>query len=113
MPDSDVLLTVEDTTFDDLVLSSNLPVLVDFWAPWCPPCGPYSKVVAELAEEFRGRMVMATLNSDDNPTSRMAYGVMAMPTVLVFRDREVVLSLVGARSKSALRKALEELLTTA
>ena len=113
MPDSDVLLTVEDTTFDDLVLSSNLPVLVDFWAPWCPPCGPYSKVVAELAEEFRGRMVMATLNSDVNPTSTMAYGVMAMPTVLVFRDREVVLSLVGARSKSALRKALEEVLATA
>ena len=112
MPDSDVLLTVEDANFDDLVLSSDVPVLVDFWAPWCPPCGPYSKVVAELAEEYRGRMVMATLNSDDNPTSTIAYGVMAMPTVLVFRDREVVLSLVGARSKSALRKALDELLAT-
>jgi thioredoxin 1 len=108
-----VLLTVQDDTFDELVLASRLPVLVDFWAPWCPPCGPYSKIVAELAEEFRGRLVMATLNTDDNPTSTIAHGVMAMPTVLVFRDREVVLSLVGARSKSALRKALEEVLASA
>lgn len=109
---SEALTTVTDATFDDLVLGSDLPVLVDFWAPWCPPCRPYSKIIEELAAEYRGRLVMAMLNSDDNPVTTIAYRVLAMPTVLVFAHREVVLSLVGARSKASLRHSLEEVLGT-
>ncbi len=101
------LITVTDDTFTSTVLSNERPVVVDFWADWCPPCRAISASLAELAEEFDGRLVVATLNSDENPDATRRYGVMSLPTLLVFRGGEVVGSLVGARPKSQLRRALE------
>jgi thioredoxin 1 len=100
------LVTVTDGTFAETVLGGDRPVVVDFWAEWCPPCKAISRSLAELAEEFGERMVMATLNSDDNPNTARAYAIMSLPTLLVFRRGEVVGSIVGARPKAYLRQAL-------
>lgn len=100
------LVSVSDETFADTILASDRPVVVDFWAEWCPPCRMISKSLAELAEEFGERMVVATINSDENPKTTRAYGVMSLPTLLVFREGEVVGSIVGARPKATLRQAL-------
>jgi thioredoxin 1 len=101
------LIEVTDATFAETVLANDLPVLVDFWAQWCPPCHAITKPLGELAEEFRGRMVIVKLNSDENPVTARAYRVLSLPTLLIFRGGEVVASMVGARPKSALRNALE------
>ena len=100
------LITVTDDTFAELVLASERPVVVDFWADWCPPCKMIEKSLAELAGEFGDRMVVAKLNSDDNPRTTRAYTVMSLPTLLVFRRGEVVGSIVGSRPKTYLRQTL-------
>lgn len=101
------VVTVTDATFADVVLAADRPVVVDFWADWCPPCKAISRSLAELADEFGDRMTVATLDVDANPETTRAYAVLAMPTLLVFRAGEVVGSLVGARPKAHLRHALE------
>nr|WP_205862479.1 thioredoxin [Planosporangium thailandense] len=100
------MITVSDETFAETVLTSDRPVVVDFWAEWCRPCKMIANSLAELAEEFGDRMVVATLNSDENPNATRTYGVMSLPTLLVFRGGEVVGSIVGARPKASLRQAL-------
>jgi thioredoxin 1 len=100
------LMTVTDGTFADTVLASDRPVVVDFWAEWCPPCRTISKSLAELADEFGERVVVAKLNTDENPEATRTYGVLSLPTLLVFRRGEVVGSIVGSRPKSYLRETL-------
>ncbi|MFG1914804.1 thioredoxin [Micromonospora sp. NPDC048898] len=100
------LTTVTDATFAELVLASARPVVVDFWAEWCPPCKMIEKSLVELAGEFGDRMVIAKLNSDDNPQATRRYRVMSLPTLLVFRRGEVVGSVVGSRPKLHLRQSL-------
>jgi thioredoxin 1 len=107
------LVTVTDGTFADRVLASDRLAVVDFWAEWCPPCKMISKSLAELAEELGEHMVVVTLNADDNPVTTRAYGVMSLPTLLMFRRGEVVGSIVGARPKTYLRQAFMEHLTSA
>ncbi|MCO1594520.1 thioredoxin [Micromonospora sp. RHAY321] len=102
------LVTVTDDTFAELVLASDRPVVVDFWAEWCPPCKAIERSLAELAGEFGDRMVVAKLNSDENPAATRRYGVMSLPTLLVFRRGEVVGSTVGSRPKSYLRQTFTE-----
>nr|MDT0663417.1 thioredoxin [Micromonospora sp. DSM 115978] len=103
---TDTLVSVTDHTFSAKVLASDRPVVVDFWADWCPPCKAISKSLAELADEFGDRMTVLTLDTDENPDVTRTYGVMSLPTLLVFRGGEVVGSIVGARPKSHLRQAL-------
>ena len=110
MPD-DALITITDATFDELVRQARLPVVVDFWATWCPPCGPMSRLLAELAPEFRGQLVIGTLDADQNPVATMTHRVLAMPTLLFFKDGAVTSSIVGARPKSVLRAALSSAVT--
>jgi thioredoxin 1 len=105
MPET-ALITVTDDTFADVVLGSRLPILVDFWAEWCPPCRVVEKTLAELAEELRGEVVIAKLNADDNPEATRKHRVMALPTLLLFRHGVVVSSTVGARPKSHLRRTI-------
>ena len=98
---------VSDATFSDEVLKAKGPVLVDFWADWCPPCKAISRSLAELAAEFGDRLAVVTVDVDANPGTTRAYQILAMPTLLVFRGGEVIGSLVGARPKAHLRHALE------
>jgi thioredoxin 1 len=98
---------VTDATFDAEVLASDVPVLVDFWAEWCPPCHRIAPMLDELAAEYEGRARIVKLDADHNPLTARAYGVMAMPTLTVFRGGEVVSQFVGARPKAKLREQLD------
>ncbi|WP_433077624.1 thioredoxin [Dactylosporangium sp. CA-052675] len=100
-------IEVTDKTFAAEVLSSDVPVLVDFWAEWCPPCHRIAPMLEELATEYSGRARVVKLNADENPVTARAYGVMAMPTLAVFRSGEMVSWHVGARPKVKLREQLD------
>jgi thioredoxin 1 len=108
--ESGSVVTVTDATFGDIVLGNERPVVVDFWAEWCKPCVMISKSLAELAEEYGDRLVIAKIDADVNPESVRTYNVMSMPTLLIFRKGEVAGMIVGARPKASLRKAIDELI---
>ncbi|MFF5720207.1 thioredoxin family protein [Streptomyces buecherae] len=97
---------VTDATFADEVLTAPLPVLVEFTADWCPPCRQIAPVLSAVAAEEAGRIRVVQLDVDTSPATTAAYGVLAMPTLMLFRDGEPVASLVGARPK---RRLLQEL----
>ncbi|QMU66884.1 thioredoxin [Streptacidiphilus sp. P02-A3a] len=100
------VLAVTDESFAAEVLAAEGPVLVDFTADWCPPCRMIGPVLAEVAREQRGRLKVVTLDVDVNPGTQAAYGVLSMPTLILFEGGEPVKSLVGARPK---RRLLQEL----
>jgi thioredoxin 1 len=104
------IIPVTDATFADVVLASPIPVLVDFWAVWCPPCRVMVPVLERLAADYEGRLTVASLNVDEEPLTARANNVLAMPTLQVYRDGRLVTALVGARSGSALRKVLDDVL---
>ena len=110
MPETD-LITITDATFADTVLAARMPFVLDFWAEWCPPCRPMATVLAELASEFEGRILIGKLNADENPETVRAYQVMSMPTLLTFQGGVVTGTLVGYRPKSVLRAALAATIT--
>ncbi|GIE79674.1 thioredoxin [Actinoplanes philippinensis] len=110
MPD-DALITVTDATFAETVLAAPIPVLVDFWATWCPPCGPMARVLGELAEEFDGRLLVAQLDVDANPAATIAYRVTSMPTLLFFSGGVVTSTIIGARPRTVLRQAMTNALS--
>jgi thioredoxin 1 len=105
--------SVTDATFADEVLASDIPVLVDFWAEWCGPCHRIAPVLDELATEYEGRVRIVKLDADNNPNTTRAYNVMAMPTLIVFRNGEVVSQVVGAYPKSKMRAQLDDALVSA
>ena len=99
---------VTDQTFEAEVKQAEGPVLVDFWAEWCLPCRKLSPVVAELAEEYRGRLKVCKLDVDGNPEVAGAHGIQSIPTLLLFKQGEVVDRQVGAGSKEALKSWIEK-----
>jgi thioredoxin 1 len=103
---STVLPSTTDATFADDVLASDLPVLVDFTASWCPPCRMIAPVLEQLAAEERHRLRVVQLDVDANPEVTRAYRVLGMPTLTLFRGGEAVTSLVGARPRAAIDRAL-------
>lgn len=105
------LRALTDATLSDAVRDAGIPVVVDVWAQWCPPCGPMARVLDELQPEFDGRLVIATLNADENPETARAHRVLSLPTLLVFQSGTVIRTLVGARPKSMLRQFLSEVVT--
>lgn len=110
---NDLTITVTDEDFEALVLRSDLPVLVDFWATWCPPCYQLAPVLAALAEEYAGRVTFATLDVDANQQTAIQYSVRGMPTMLLFRNGQPIGGTVGAQPKSRLKAQLEEWLGSA
>ncbi|MFP4056591.1 MAG: thioredoxin [Candidatus Brocadiia bacterium] len=93
------VITVTDDTFEQEVLQADLPTVVDLWAEWCGPCRKVSPVIEELATEYEGKVRFAKVDVDANSETAVKYGVMSIPTVMLFKDGEVVDKIVGARSK--------------
>ena len=103
-------LQISDASFDEVVLKSDKPVLVDFWATWCGPCRMLGPVIEELATEYEGRVVVGKVDVDNNQEFAAKYGVRNIPTVLVFKDGEVVGRQVGVAPKKTYTDALDSLL---
>jgi thioredoxin 1 len=103
-----MITTVSDDTFDELVLRAELPVLLDFTADWCPPCKMIKPVLAEIAEELAGQLVVAELDVDANPRTAQAAGVLGMPTLNLYVGGTVATQVVGARPKAAILRAIAE-----
>ncbi len=104
---------VADNAFEKTVLQSNLPVIVDFWAPWCGPCKMVAPVLDKIAREFAGKVVVAKVNTDDNPEWAMKYGVQGIPTMLFVSGGKVVHRQVGALPERMLREAVTQFLEVA
>jgi thioredoxin 1 len=100
-------VVIEDASFDKVVLQAKMPVLVDFWAPWCGPCRMVAPVVDELAEEYDGKVSFGKVNVDDNPKIASQYGVMSIPTLILFKNGKPVSNIVGFRPKDELKKNLD------
>jgi thioredoxin 1 len=103
-------LTFTDATFQQQVLQSATPVVVDFWAPWCGPCRMVSPIIEELAKDFDGKVVVGKMNVDENPQVAGQYGVMSIPTVMVFKGGQPVKSMVGAQGKETYKQSINEVL---
>lgn len=103
-------ITVTDQTFDAEVLQSDKPVLVDFWAPWCGPCRMQGPIVEDVAKEMEGQAKVAKLNVDENPMKAQQYGIMSIPTLIIFHKGQAVRQFVGVQSKETLVSELRRLL---
>lgn len=108
---ADNILTITDATFDEEVKGSETPVLVDFWAEWCGPCKLIAPTLEEIANEHAGKITIAKLNVDENLETSRRFDVMSIPTLILFKDGEAQLRIVGARGKSQLLQELHPFLT--
>jgi thioredoxin 1 len=102
------IVTLSDTTFDEHVKSADVPVLVDFWAEWCGPCKVISPVLEEIAQEQAGKLVVGKINIDDNLELTRRFDVMSVPTLILFKDGEPKVRLIGAKPKGQLLQELAE-----
>lgn len=101
---------VSDKSFENDILQSELPVLVDFWAPWCGPCRAIAPVLDELSEEFAGQVKIVKINVDENPATAGKYSIRAIPTLILFNKGEVIEQVTGAVAKSNLKQMLAKAL---
>lgn len=104
------VVQVTDDSFEQEILKSELPTLVDFWASWCGPCRAIAPVVEELSEDYAGKVKVAKLNVDESPKTPGQYGIRAIPTLIMFKDGKQVDQITGAVSKAHIEEALKKIL---
>ena len=104
---------ITDAEFEEKVLNADLPVMVDFWAPWCGPCRMIAPLLENIAEEYAGRVLVVKVNTDENADQAMHYGVQGIPTLLVFSGGELIREHVGAVPEPHLRELVDEVLDIA
>ena len=104
---SDSILNITDSSFEEEVLKSAQPVMLDFWAEWCGPCKMIAPILDELAGQYKGQLTVAKINIDDNQKTPETYAVRGIPTLILFKDGEVAATRVGAASKSQLEAFID------
>ncbi len=104
------VVELTDADFDDVIHKSEVPVLVDFWAPWCGPCRMMAPIIEEFAKDYTGKAKVCKLNTDEARDSAMEFGISAIPTIILFKDGQVQKKWVGLTSKRDLAAAIDELL---
>ena len=105
-------ITFTDANFDQEVLRSKIPVVVDFWAVWCTPCRIVSPIIEELAKEYEGKVKVGKLNVDENQQTSSKYGIMSIPSILIFKNGNPVKTIIGAQGKEKYKKEIEETLAS-
>ncbi len=103
-------LEFNDDNFESEVLKSDIPVLVDFWAPWCGPCRIVDPIVEEIANDYEGKLKVGKMNTDDNRQTAAKYGIMSIPTLLIFKGGEPKERIVGAQPKPAITEKIKSVL---
>ncbi|MCA9483187.1 MAG: thioredoxin TrxA [Nitrospina sp.] len=104
------VVSVTDAEFETSVLQNDKPAMIDFWAEWCQPCKMLAPTVEELADEYQDKLMVAKLNVDDNPQTATKYNIRGIPTLLFFKNGEIVQQLVGVKSKAEIKKIIDETL---
>ena len=102
------IIQVTDDTFEEQILNSDLPSLVDFWAAWCGPCRAIAPVIDELADQYDGQIKVAKMNVDENPKTPGKFGIRAIPTLILFKGGDVANQITGAVSKSHIEEAIKK-----
>jgi len=105
------LQIVDEKSFDNVVVESKLPVLVDFWAPWCSPCQAIAPILDELVDEYKGKLNFAKLNVDEAPGIPQRYGIHSIPTLLIFKEGKPMKQVVGMKPKKELKEVIEQVLS--
>ena len=105
---SDKIIHVTDGDFEEKVLNSDSPVLIDYWAEWCGPCKMIAPLISEIAEEYAGKLTVAKMDIDSNRQTPMSYNIRGIPTIMIFKDGQVQATKVGAVSKGMLTSFVEE-----
>ena len=104
------VVELTDESFDEIVNSSDMPVLVDFWAPWCGPCKMMGPVIEEIADKYQDKALVCKLNTDDARDSAMEFGISSIPTLILFKDGQIEKKWIGVTSNKVISEALDELL---